>query len=821
MKATEVALNSFLSQTKTQFIIPVYQRNYDWKESECKQLLNDILEVGSKPGETHFIGSIVFIYDGVYSSTEVKQLVIIDGQQRLTTFSLLYMALFKFANKNGLEEKGNEIHETYILNKFVKEDSSKLKLKQSDVNAKAFNFLLTNNEPSNYGEYSKVIDNYTFFYQNINKENFETILAGINSLLFVEISLERGKDDPQRIFESLNSTGLELSQADLIRNYILMGLEPKKQVSVFNTYWEIIENNAKDLEKEESRVSDFIRDYLTFKTKKIPNKGKVYQEFRTRYSERNDDFYAKTLQELKDFSFHYNKLLNPEKETDKDLKRELNFIKRLEINVSFPFLVPVYEDFKQGLIDKDTLRNILKLVQSYAWRRFIVNLPTNALNKVFMTLYNDIDKNNYYPSLERALAKKKSSGRFPNNIEIQQALVYKDVYNINSKNSVYFLELLENHNNKEYVQINSSIITIEHIFPQNPDERWHTDLEEMEFGEIQGVYLNTIANLTLSGNNGSLGNKIFLEKKNMNKDGKEQGYLYSHLWLNRYLKEIDTWNIEHLQKRFTILLDRFFEIWTYPDVEIEEDTELDEDYTINNAPDPKYKKLDYFIFRDEKIVTGEVAKMYLHVMKVLYEENGSTFHHEDFKSQIGLSTDPNDLRTPSPISASYFIEMNIDNNSKFRRLKIVLEKFNCEDDLLINYSNKEFDELEEEITDRKYWDNNFGIDAMKLLDDVFKFLTEIDNGLDLNYNKRHIGLKKNNKGEHFLFFSPKKSFVRVGIALTDVPFWIEKLSANNFEIISIDKKSGRLKFRIYRNNIINNSEVLKEVFVSSYNAWMK
>ena len=226
MKATETTLNTFLEQNKTQFVIPVYQRNYDWKEAQCKQLFYDIIKVGSEDElSTHFIGSIVFIHEGVYTSSEVKALVIIDGQQRLTTISLLYLALYKYAVESDRTAKATELNETFIINKFVSKDDSKLKLKPTENNAKALRYLLADNNPKEYGEYSKVIENYLYFKNRINEENFDTILLGLRRLLFVEISLERGKDDPQRIFESLNSTGLELSQADLIRNYILMGLE--------------------------------------------------------------------------------------------------------------------------------------------------------------------------------------------------------------------------------------------------------------------------------------------------------------------------------------------------------------------------------------------------------------------------------------------------------------------------------------------------------------------------------------------------------------------------------------------------------------------
>lgn len=821
MKANEVALNSFLSQTKTQFIIPVYQRNYDWAESQCQQLFNDILEIGSKTGETHFIGSIVFIHDGVYTSSDVKQLVVIDGQQRLTTFSLIYLALYKFAMIKGLVERASEINETYLVNKFVKEDSSKLKLKQSDINAKAFKFLLSDNDPSNYGEFSRLIENYTFFKNSINNDNFNVILNGLNCLLFVEISLERGKDDPQRIFESLNSTGLELSQADLIRNYILMGLEPTEQVRVFNEYWDIIEQNAKDTDKEESRVSDFIRDYLTFKTKKIPNKNKVYDEFKARYRDRNRKFYQEILQEIKDFSYHYNKLLNPQKELSEDLKKQLNLIKRLEINISFPFLMPVYSDYIIGVINKQQFEEILKLTQSFVWRRFIINLPTNALNKIFMTLYGDIDKMNYVYSVQRTLLKKKGVQRFPNNKDIEVALEEKDVYNTQSKNRIYFLELLENYNNREYVSVDNPDITIEHIFPQTPDELWYNKLDEKSISLMQDKYLNTIANLTLSGNNGSLSNKYFLEKKNMDRDGRQQGYAYSRLWLNQYLKEIDVWNIEMLKSRYNLLLDRFYKIWEFPELDLEEEeVDTDQDYTIYNAPDPRYKKLDYFIFKDEKIVTDEVSKMYYHVIKSLFEENPSAFYHQEIKTLLGLSSNGNDLRTAFPISSGYFIEANIDNNSKFRRLRSLLSKFNYEEELLINFSDLEIDDVNSETKDREYWIDRGRQKGIEIVDDCLRLLNEIDIDLTLNFNQSYIGISHRGKTNNFVIFIPKQNFVRAQIKINNVENWMDQLKNSKFKMVSVGKRKGRLKFRIDKSNITLNSHMLKEIFNESYKSWM-
>lgn len=674
MIASQVALNSFLTKNRTQFVIPVYQRNYDWTNAQCKQLLEDIIEVGNKTqNDNHFVGSIVFIHEGVYTTAEVNPLVIIDGQQRLTTITLLYLALYKFANSNGMEEKAVEINETILINRFVTEDSSKLKLKQTDTNAKAFKFLMSDNQPGDYSEYSRLIENYNYFANQIHQDNFKIISDGLNRLLFVEISLERGKDDPQRIFESLNSTGLELSQADLIRNYILMGLEPKEQIRIFHNYWEIIENNAKVEDAEETRVSDLIRDYLTLINKKIPNKSRVYEEFKNKFQSRDAQFYNDTLTMLKQYSIIYNKLLNPEKENDLDIRKELNSIRQLEINVSFPFLLPVYDDFIKGETSKQILISVLKLVQSFTWRRFVIGLPTNALNKIFMTLYGDVDKSDYLKSIEHSLIKKKGSQRFPTNKEIEVALKDKDIYNIQAKNKSYLFEQLEHYNSRELVDISTPDISVEHIFPQVPDSKWKDQLDDEEYKMFADTYLHTISNLTLSGNNGQLSNKTFQEKKVMNKDGKEQGYIYSRFWLNRFLKEIDNWTILELNQRFDFIHERFLSIWPYP--ELPEIAEVDEEYNLFTAPDPKGKKLDYYIFRDEKIVTEEVAKMYFQIIKELFNESPSKFLMSDIKDSIGLTTNEEKLRAPTPINDTYFVESNIDNNGKFRKLKLILTRF--------------------------------------------------------------------------------------------------------------------------------------------------
>ena len=241
MKASETKVENFLSANKTQFVIPVYQRNYDWSTSQCKQLLNDILEVGTnKKMNAHFIGSIVYIHDDVYTATRIKELTVIDGQQRLTTLTLIYLVIHRLAKELKDEGLVNEISETYLINKFASE-AEKLKLRPTENNNKALKYLLRSDKNEEFKEFSKLIDNFNYFQGRITEENYQFVLDGLAKLMFVEISLDREKDDPQRIFESLNSTGLELSQADLIRNYILMGLNHKDRNTIYHDYWEVIE----------------------------------------------------------------------------------------------------------------------------------------------------------------------------------------------------------------------------------------------------------------------------------------------------------------------------------------------------------------------------------------------------------------------------------------------------------------------------------------------------------------------------------------------------------------------------------------------------
>lgn len=557
------------------------------------------------------------------------------------------------------------------------------------------------NEKDN-STFSNVIENYNYFRTIINKDTFQIILNGLNRLIFVEISLERDKDDPQRIFESLNSTGLDLSQSDLIRNFILMDLPPKDQQRIFETIWNPIEENARDIVKQNSLVSDYIRDYLTLRNKKIPNKNKVYIEFKSLYNNKKDEAYHQELENIKSLSVHYKKFINPTSVSDIAIRRELEYINRLEINVAFPFLLQVFEDYENGIILKDELIKILKLIQSFTWRRFIVGLPTNALNKVFMSLYSEVDTEEYYESVAKALLKKKGSSKFPTNEDVKTALKDKDLYNTQPKNRNYLFELLENFNNKEYVNTNSELITIEHIFPKTPNEDWNNNLTPDDYFLFKEKYVNTIANLTLSGNNGALSNKVFIEKRDMNIEGKEQGYKYSRLWLNSFLKSLDTWDVSKYEERLQIIYNRFLKIWEYPDIEIKDDEE-DEEQNIFDAESPTHRSLDYFIFENTKVEESAISYLYYYVIKILYEKNSQLLLSNP--GIIKITRNESDFRAAQEIVNGWFVESNMDSNSKFNILKKLLSLFELEDELVIKYSlgTENINEPNRFNIRKKYW----------------------------------------------------------------------------------------------------------------------
>lgn len=613
MKASETNFLKFLQGTK-QFVIPIYQRKYSWTIEQCKQIWNDITRASKDDDiKGHFVGSIVYIEKGLYQISAVPQLLVIDGQQRMTTLTLLLLALGKAIkdSEQTFDMTRKKIKNYYLVNNDEEDDLyHKLLLTQTDKET----LLSLINEKELPKEYSqRVYENFHFFYDQIIKSGIDLnkLYQGISKLIVVDISLDRDHDNPQLIFESLNSTGLDLSQADLIRNYVLMKHEPKEQDNLYKTYWYPMEKSFGNL-NESSMFDRFMRDYLTVKTGRIPNIRSVYTDFKEYVSQQKNVDIESILKDIYQYSKYFVHLAF-QTEKDKEINDILKDINSLKVDVSYPFLLEVYDDFNIQKISKDEFISILKLVESYVFRRAICGVPTNSLNKTFATMSKEINKENYLESVQGVLAFKDSYKRFPNNEEFIRELKVKDVYNFRNRN--YLLRKLENQKRKEIVDIES--YTIEHIMPQNENLSavWIKDIG-VNWEEVQKTYLHTLGNLTLTRYNSEMSDKPFKEKRDL--DG---GFAESPLRLNRGLGRLEVWNEQEIENRGKILAEQAILIWGYP--------EVNEEVISQYKKKPKNKENVMYAINDFPDLSGEMLEVFDQLRKRICNLDSSV--REEFK----------------------------------------------------------------------------------------------------------------------------------------------------------------------------------------------
>lgn len=624
MEAKAVNFLEFLSKTGTQFIIPVYQRTYSWDKKHCEKLWQDIEKIGEdESAKAHFIGSVVYIHESTYHHSSVNQLLVIDGQQRLTTLTLLLKALHKAIENEILEKFSKQ----KIINRYLtnpdEENEKKYKLILTQNDKDTLISLIDKDKAKPTQISTKIQENFTFFKEKLeqNKDKLETICKGINKLLIIDVSLERGKDDPQLIFESMNSTGKDLSQADLIRNYVLMDLAPEEQNQFYEKYWRVMEtefgeNFNKD-KKEKQSFDYFARHYLTIKNNgNIPNLDDIYKTFK-KYRQKSETLNTQDLLiDLQKYA-HFYCTMAFRKEKDKELFKVFENLKALDCEVAYPFLLELYKDYEENILSKSDFLVILKMIESYVLRRAICGIPTNSLNKIFASIAKNIDKSKYLESTLVYLCLLKSSARFPDDEEFNKELISKDIYNFKKK--IYLLVKLENFDSKEKVFVDINECTVEHIMPQtiNNNKEWQRELGE-NWQEIHKEYLHTLGNLTLTGYNSEFSNKSFREKQNM-----KGGFKESPLRLNKGLKDLESWNEVSIKQRAKDLAENALKIWTYPKIDKEtlENYKPKKEQSIFTLDNHKYlqsgKSKELFetlrkeIFALDESVEEEILKLYI------------------------------------------------------------------------------------------------------------------------------------------------------------------------------------------------------------------
>lgn len=707
MKGSELRLIEYMEGSKKRFIIPVYQRNYDWKIENCKQLYDDLIQVIKNNSKTHFFGSIVSVYEPSGRNTEF---LIIDGQQRLTTMSLLFLAMYNLLEEKIIisedESLKDQIYEDFLVDKYQPQEK-RMKLKPIKNDQKAFSKLF--NSKDDYIKDSNLTINYSYFYERIQKQEItiDELFDAICRLEIINITLNN-EDNPQLIFESLNSTGLDLSEGDKIRNYILMGLPKQKQDEYYEKYWNCIEKCTK------YDVSSFIRDYLSVKQLVIPSQKKVYINFK-KYVEDSSLKIIEILEDLLSYAKRYNILLCG-KTSSKELNSCINRLNRLETTVTRPFFLEVLRLYDENQINLNEVAEAFSITESYLFRRTICDLPTNALNKIFLLLNREIMRydgtdSNYIEKLKFALLSKKDRARFPNDDDFSLMFTEKPIYQMNSKNKIYILERLENFGTLEdkdiYRHYDEGEYSIEHIMPQHLTPAWIKELGD-SYEEIHDTWLHRIANLTLTAYNSKYSNSTFVEKKTM-----KNGFEDSGIRLNTYVSKKDKWTLAELRDRNDYLLKRALDIWASPSTNYKPQEKQLDSYTLDDeASFLSGRQIAKFVYKGTEQPVVSWVEMYTKVLRALYLEDKTIITKialsTDDELSIHFSTNKRIFKKCDEIGDNVYVQTNTNTQSKLSVLNRLYKLYGMNPTDLVFYLRDSNDKEDEKGTRfeirRKYWE---------------------------------------------------------------------------------------------------------------------
>ncbi|ONI45020.1 hypothetical protein AN641_00945 [Candidatus Epulonipiscioides gigas] len=608
MKADQNNIMRFLDGHNKNFVIPVYQRNYNWRREQCQRLLEDILDIIEYNYPSYFLGSIVSICDS-------RDYLIIDGQQRITSLSLLLLAMCHIIKDQNINTTLDEkIMDTCLMDKYAKKED-RIKLKPIIDDKKAYEALFTR---ENFIINSNMTINYNYFYNRLLEGDIDIdkLFNSFFKLEIVDIVLKQGVDNPQLIFESLNSTGLDLTEADRIRNFILLNESVESQQHLYQNYWYKIEKNTK------YEVTSFIRNYLIIKKHSIPSKNKLYVILR-QYMDKNNLSSSEILEDLLKYSNYYKTIIEAEYNYDDRIISNIGYINKLDVNVIYPFLMQLLDDYYLlNLLNRYELVEILKLLQNFIIRRSICKLVTNSLSRIFATLSFDAKNlmgNNitYVEAIKIVLINNVNQRKFPTDEEFTKALYTRNIY----KSFVakdYVFHMLETYNNLESIdvcerlELENRTLSYEHIMPQTLNEKWQKSLGP-HYNDIHKKYLHTLGNLTLTSYNSKLSNKSFLEKRDM-----ERGFAQSQLYLNQYLATLDKWQENEIRSRAKILIERCLNIWPYPKID-KKFKSYDNIYSLADYVEFNSCNIKYFIFNNKKTTVKNWTDFLLTLFNQLYQ----------------------------------------------------------------------------------------------------------------------------------------------------------------------------------------------------------
>ncbi len=672
MIAKESKILRLIDGSDKKFVVPVYQRPYSWRKSNCVQLLKDLDAVYENNYQSHFFGSIVFVTQKVGS---VEENMIIDGQQRITTISLLLLAIRNFVIANPKMEiniNTKKIMNAYLTDEYA-ENEKKLKLKLVQGDDESYNDLIEGKEPD---KETYITINYKYFYSELKKMSpaqIEGLNDAISKLDIVCINLDpKMGDDPQLIFESLNSTGMDLEPIDKIRNYVLMGMNAAEQEIFYKKYWEPLE---KICNKKE--INSFIRYYLAVKDRKLSKEDKLYLEFK-HFAEQSGESMESILEDILKYAKYYSFIYDPDS-LHNSCSEVLKRINYLGVKTCIPLLMDLMNANDNGLISEDEMREAFEIIENFVVRHDICGLPTNLYNKLFVQLGFDIEKCmekhnlSYFDAFVYQIMKRTDKGRFPNNHDFADKFPNYELYQSKSAMKKYILERLENYNNRERVdvvnQIDNQELTIEHIMPQTLSDEWKTMLGD-NWELTYSKYLHTVGNLTLTAYNSDYSNSPFKKKKNL----QDKGFIYSKLSLNDYVRKCDKWGEEEITERAKLLYEKAEKIWWMPEsVQIENDEDewfnWDDDFDVTN------KKITEICVLDTTITTKDMTDAFKKINSMLYDLDPGIY--QDL-TKPWFSNVSSNLRTPYQLADNAYIELCRGNRDKLAIIQTLAELFDLD-----------------------------------------------------------------------------------------------------------------------------------------------
>lgn len=686
------------------FAIPVYQRNYDWKEENCKQLYNDLVKAIKLERNSHFFGSVVSVFNPEGANEEF---LVIDGQQRLTTVSLLLLAMYKLISENKVTPKrgslGQQIYEEYLVDKW-QDGEGRIKLKPVKNDSLALGKLFGSAE--NFLKDSNLTINFNYFYQRIQLEEItiDQLFDAFHRLEMITIVLNQ-EDNPQLIFESLNSTGVALSEGDKIRNFILMGETNKMQEKYYETYWNPIEVATN------YQVSAFIRDYLSVKCQAIPSLQRVYLTFKE-YVEDEKKEILPLLEELLFYAKLYEILVKAKTDL-RNLSAIILRLNRIETTVARPFFLEVLRFWKENILSDSEIEEIFATTEHYVFRRTVCSLPTSSLSKIFLMLHKEIIRfdgtsEQYLQKFFYAITNKRESGAFPEDEEFAKELSTRPIYRMNSKNKTYLLERFENAGSKEdkdiYRHLDQGDYSIEHIMPQHLSGSWAKDLGD-NHEEIHEIWIDRLANLTLTAYNSEYSNRRFQEKKNT-----ENGFLHSGIRMNQKIAQKEQWGLEELEERSEELKKLALTIWKRPDSSyVPEEIPLDS-CTLEDDVNLTGKILTAFSYKGVQQPVSSWISMYEQILRQLHSEDSSVLHKltkskEAFWTYC-IADDPKKLRSALPFETEIYLEKNTSTQLKISVLRKFFHEYGAQaEDLVFFFQPTEdvAEELGRHQLRRDYW----------------------------------------------------------------------------------------------------------------------